>query len=65
MLGALGYAFALAVGSFAFERFPRRVLVTGVDLLTMAVLVVVICAVASLAGIRRALRVRPSAVLAG
>src|SRR5205823_3087 len=28
MLGALGYAFAVAVGSFAFERFPRRVLVS-------------------------------------
>ncbi len=65
MLGALGYGIALLAGSFAFDKFPRRVLVTRVDLAAMAALVVAISIVASLAGIRRALRVRPTTVLAG
>jgi putative ABC transport system permease protein len=65
MLGALGYGVAVLVGSVAFDRFPRRVLVTREDLLVMAALVVFISVAASLAGIRRALSVRPNAVLAG
>lgn len=65
MLGALGYGVAVAVGSIAFERFPRRVLVTREDYLSMAGLVLFICVAASLAGIRRALAVRATAVIAG
>lgn len=65
MLGALGYGIAVTLGSFAFDKFPRRVLVTGADLAMMAVLVFAISVVASLLGIRRALRVRPTTVLAG
>jgi putative ABC transport system permease protein len=65
LLGAIGYAMALAIGSVAFEHFPRRVVVTPVELAGVAALVVAICVVASVAGIVRALRIPPTLVLAG
>lgn len=65
LLGAIGYGMAVAIGSVAFDHFPRRVVVTPVELAGLAGLVVVISVLASFAGIVRALRIPPTLVLAG
>lgn len=65
MLGAIGYAMALAVGYVAFDHFPRRVVITPSELALLAGLVVGVSVLASLAGIVRALRIPPTLVLAG
>ncbi|MDP2316413.1 MAG: ABC transporter permease [Pseudomonadota bacterium] len=65
LLGAIGYGMAIAIGSVAFEHFPRRVVITPVELGGLAVLVVAISVVSSIAGIVRALRIPPTLVLAG
>ncbi len=64
LLGAIGYGMAVAIGSVAFQHFPRRVVVTPTELAGLAALVVLISVVASVAGIVRALRVPPTLVLA-
>lgn len=65
LLGGIGYATALGIGSVAFKHFPRRVLVGPPDLAQLAALVIVISVLASAAGIVRALRIPPTLVLAG
>lgn len=65
MLGGIGYAVALAIGYLTFDYFPRRVVITPVELGGVFALVFVISVVASLAGIVRALRIPPTLVLAG
>ena len=65
LLGAIGYAMAVAIGSFLFDYFPRRVLIGPAELGTLAALVAGISVLASLAGILRALRIPPTLVLAG
>ncbi len=65
LLGAIGYAMAVAIGRVAFEHFPRRVVVGPAELGGLAVLVAVISVMASVAGILRALRIPPTLVLAG
>jgi len=64
LMGALGYALAWWMGTFAFPRFPRLVLITRSDLISLAFIVVIISTVASLLGIWKALRVEPNTVLA-
>lgn len=65
MLGGIGYAVALGIGYLTFDYFPRRVVITPVELGGVFALVFVISVVASLAGILRALRIPPTLVLAG
>lgn len=65
MLGALGYAFAFLVSKVAFDRFPRRVVVGPEEYLGVFVLVLVIGLLASVAAVRRALRIPPTTILAG
>ena len=57
LIGAVGYAVALAIGSQAFPHFPRRVLLTTPSVLGVAVLVLVVSTLASLLGVAYALRV--------
>ncbi|HEX9638366.1 MAG TPA: ABC transporter permease [Acidobacteriota bacterium] len=64
-LGLIAYAVALAVGSLTYDKWPRLVLVETADKLTLLVMVVVICVIASAMGIRRALRVEAGAALTG
>ncbi|MBM3881320.1 MAG: ABC transporter permease [Verrucomicrobia bacterium] len=64
LLGAIGYGIAYQLGSWIFPRFPRRVLITGDDLATLAIVVAAISLLASLLGIAKALRVEPNQVLA-
>jgi putative ABC transport system permease protein len=63
LLGGLGYCVACLVGAELFPRFPRRVVLVGEDLWTLAGVVLVISTLASLLGIWRALRVEPNEVL--
>lgn len=65
MLGGIGYAVALGIGYLTFDYFPRRVVITPVELGGVFALVFLISVVASLAGIARALRIPPTLVLAG
>jgi putative ABC transport system permease protein len=64
-LGLIAYTIALTVGSWTYDKWPRLVLVQASDKLTLFVLVVAICVVASAMGIRRALRVEPGEALIG
>lgn len=65
LLGGIGYGMAVAIGTVAFDHFPRRVVVGPGELAGLAVLVVVISVLSSIAGIVRALRIPPTLVLAG
>jgi putative ABC transport system permease protein len=64
-LGLIGYLVALVVGSYTYDKWPRLVLVETADKLSLLVMVVVVCIIASLMGIRRALQVEPSEALGG
>ena len=64
LMGAFGYALAWWMGRYAFPHFPRLVLIEKPDLLSLALIVVVISTLASLLGIWKALRVEPNTVLA-
>ena len=63
LIGALGYGLAYWLGTFAFPRFPRRVVMAPPDLLLLAGVVAAISVVASLIGIAKALSVEPNKVL--
>lgn len=64
LIGALGYALAWGLGTFAFPRFPRLVVIEPRDLAALAVIVLAISVAASLLGIAKAMRVEPNKVLA-
>lgn len=57
LIGAVGYAIALAIGSQAFPHFPRRVVLTTPSIAGVALLVLVVSTLASLLGVAYALRV--------
>lgn len=63
LIGGLGYGIAYGLGLAAFPRFPRLVVIEGPDLVQLALIVVGICVLASLAGIVKAMRVEPNKVL--
>ncbi len=64
LLGMLGYGVGYGIGQFAFPYFPRRVDLTGPDMVVIAGVVLGIAVLASLFGIRKALKVEPNTVLA-
>ncbi|MHC1765927.1 MAG: ABC transporter permease [Verrucomicrobiia bacterium] len=63
LIGGLGYALAYWLGSFAFPRFPRLVVIERPDLIQLAAIVLAISVLASLVGISKAMRVEPNKVL--
>ena len=63
MLGFGGYAIAYVLGQQLFPLFPRRVIVTGDDLLQLAVIVLAISFASSVLGIWKALLVKPNEAL--
>lgn len=63
LLGAVGYALAYYFGEWVFPRFPRRVIITQEDLLSLGVIVLLISVFSSLLGIWKAMRVNPNEVL--
>lgn len=60
IMGALAYGVGYLIGQQLFPMFPRRVLVTGEDLLSLAAIVFVISILASMLGIWKAMRVAPN-----
>ena len=64
-LGLLGYATGAVLISRTYQYFPRRVVVTAFDQTVLLAIVVVICVLASLVGIGKALRVDPTTALGG
>ncbi|MBL4571650.1 MAG: ABC transporter permease, partial [Gammaproteobacteria bacterium] len=60
IMGALAYGMGYIMGQQVFPLFPRRVLVTGEDLLLLGGIVLVISVFASLLGIWKAMRVTPN-----
>ncbi len=63
LIGALGYGLAYWLGTFAFPRFPRLVVIEPPDLLQLGGIVLGISVLASLLGIWKAMRVEPNKVL--
>ena len=64
LIGALGYGLAYWLGSYAFPRFPRLVVIETPDLIQLAAIVLGISLLASVVGIAKAMRVEPNKVLA-
>lgn len=65
LMGVMAYAIGYGIISLTYERFPRRVELLAGDLRALFVIVIVICVISSFVGIRKALRVEPSAALGG
>ena len=63
LIGALGYGLAYWLGTFAFPKFPRLVVIETSDLVQLALIVLGISVLASLLGIVKAMRVEPNKVL--
>ena len=63
LIGALGYGLAYWLGTFAFPKFPRLVVIETPDLLSLAAIVLGISVLSSLLGIWKAMRVEPNKVL--
>jgi len=63
LIGAAGLTLGLGLATLIFPFFPRKVLITAPDVALLGVAVAVICALASLIGISRALKVRAQDVL--
>lgn len=65
LLSLLAFGVALALSYFTFPMFPRRVVVGPEELWTQLVLSVAIAVAASIAAIRRALKIPATTILAG
>ncbi len=63
LIGVLGYGLAYWLGTYAFPKFPRLVVIENQDLLSLGVIVLGISVFASLMGIGKAMGVEPNKVL--
>lgn len=63
LMGGIAYSLGYGLIHLTYEHFPRRVELVPFDLQRLFVIVMVICVVASLAGIRKAMRVDPAEAL--
>ena len=64
-LGLLGYLFGALLINLTYNYFPRRVAVLAFDQYVLFGIVMVICVLASLVGIRRALAIDPTTAMGG
>jgi len=64
-LGVIGFSIGASIIASVADRFPRRVVMLPEDAASLAVVVVVVCLVASGLGVRLALRVDPATALGG
>ncbi len=64
-MGAIGFVFGASLIVAIKDYFPRRVVLQPEDALALAVVVLVVCLVASGLGVRMALKVEPAAALGG
>jgi putative ABC transport system permease protein len=62
-MGTLGYLIGAAFIYATYDQFPKRVVLVPLDLGVLFLIVMAICMVASLYGVRTALKVDPSVVL--
>ncbi len=65
LMGLFAYGIGYLLMLLTYEKFPRRVVLQTFDLQLLFLIVVVICAVSSLVGIRKALKVEPAVALGG
>jgi putative ABC transport system permease protein len=65
LLGLLGYAFAYAIGEFAYPSFPRRVLITSTIALVAPLATLVVVTLASMLGMSHVMRIDPARALEG
>jgi putative ABC transport system permease protein len=63
LIGAVGYAIAVVVGSQAFPHFPRRVVLTPMAIGGVGLLVFAVSTLASILGVIHALRIDPGQAL--
>ena len=64
-LGLLGYLFGALLINLTYDYFPRRVAILAFDQNILFGIVMVICVLASLVGIRRALAIDPTTAMGG
>ena len=64
-LGLLGYLFGALLINLTYDYFPRRVAVLAFDQYVLFGIVMVICVLASLVGIHRALAIDPTTAMGG
>lgn len=65
VLGVSGFTLGVALISVFKSYFPRRVLIEPQDVAILFVIVVIVCLLASLLGVRAAVKVDPAKALAG
>lgn len=65
LLGVIGFVVGFALISRTYNLYPRTVLLQSLDMLVLFVIVVLICVLASILGIWRALKVDPGTALTG
>ncbi|MFZ5774614.1 MAG: ABC transporter permease [Thermodesulfobacteriota bacterium] len=65
LMGLIAYTVGFVLIGLTHDKFPRRVDLVASDLRMLFVLVILICIAASLAGIRKAMRVEPAQALGG
>ncbi len=64
-MGITGFAFGASLLVLVKDHFPRRVLMMPEDAMMLAAVVVVVCLLASILGVRLALKVDPATALGG
>ncbi|MFO1188361.1 MAG: ABC transporter permease [Alphaproteobacteria bacterium] len=64
-LGGVGWSFGLAIVLAVKDHFPRRVVLEPENALALGGIIVLVCLIASGAGVRAALRVDPATALGG
>jgi putative ABC transport system permease protein len=64
-MGAISFLIGAALITAAAEHFPRRVIIEGADVAALAGVVTVVCVIASLLGVRHAVKIDPAQALGG
>jgi putative ABC transport system permease protein len=65
IMGIVAYLAALVIINLTYQNFPRRVELLSSDLQALFLIVLCICVLASVAGIRKALSIEPAEALGG
>lgn len=65
LMGAISFVLGASIIGLAADSFPRRVVVQPADIATLGALVALACTLASLFGVRHALKIDPAQALGG
>ena len=63
LMGMIAYGVGYVLIMLTYEKFPRRIVLEPFDLQVLFAIVMVICTISSLVGIRKALKVEPAEAL--